>query len=310
MARTARGARGASTEGRAGSLQRHHRDPQLHHVRRPDWGRSRRWRGVGPTRRRAPGRLVGVSQRLPELLQMREPDGRHPCPQRLVRPGKSLQSGGRTGMDAAPGAEAVGAPGALGAPAARLGMAGGAPFGEGASPTRSNWSPLSAGGQTEFLLALGRGQAGGGAAPGPHWTVWGQHDQQAFGGERSPAARYDGHLRTAYVGFDGRLSERWLAGVAVSRSRGDGDWTFGSSAGRLTTTLTSVRICGGRTAVRRSGPRPAAATGRRRTSGCGRGCRRRAPSGCGWAWWRCAGGWRRSAAAWSCSSAATRHGRG
>ncbi len=90
-----------------------------------------------------------------------------------VAGGMPLQSGGRTGMDAAPGAEAVGAPGALGAPAARLGMAGGAPFGEGASPTRSNWSPLSAGGQTEFLLALGRGQAGGGAAPGPHWTVWG-----------------------------------------------------------------------------------------------------------------------------------------
>ena len=42
------------------------------------------------------------------------------------------------------------------------------------------------------------------------------------------------------MGFDGRLSERWLAGVAVSRSRGDGDWTVGSSAGRLTTTLTLV----------------------------------------------------------------------
>ena len=152
--------------------------------------------------------------------------------------GMPLPSGGRTGMAAAPGAAAVGAPGALGAPAARLGMAGGAPFGEGASPTRSNWSPLSAGGQTEFLLALGRGQAGDGAAQGP--TVWGQLDQQAFGGERSPAARYDGHLRTAYVGFDGRLSERWLAGMAVSRSRGDGDWTVGSSAGRLTTTLTLV----------------------------------------------------------------------
>ena len=37
---------------------------------------------------------------------------------------------------------------------------------EGASPTLSNWSPLSAGGQTEFLLALGSGQAGGGAAQG------------------------------------------------------------------------------------------------------------------------------------------------
>ena len=158
-----------------------------------------------------------------------------------VAGGRPLQSGDRTGMDAAPGAEAVGAPGALGAPAATPGMAGGAPFGAGASPTRSTVSPLSAGGQTEFLLALGSGQAGGGAAQGHRWTVWGQHDQQAFGGERSPAARYDGHLRTAYVGVDARLSERWLAGVAVSRSRGDGDWTFGSSTGRLTTTLTSVQ---------------------------------------------------------------------
>ena len=36
-------------------------------------------------------------------------------------------------------------------------------------------------------------------------------------------------------------SDRWLAGVAVARSRGDGDWTFGSSTGRLTTNLTSVQ---------------------------------------------------------------------
>ena len=155
--------------------------------------------------------------------------------------GMPLQSGGRTWMDPAPGAEAVGALGALGAPAAPLGMAGGAPYGAGASPTLSNVSPLSAGGQTDFLLALGSGQAGGGTAQGQRWTVWGQSDQQAFGGERSPAARYDGHLQTAYVGVDARLSERWLAGVAVSRSSGNGDWTFGSSTGRLTTTLTSVQ---------------------------------------------------------------------
>ena len=158
-----------------------------------------------------------------------------------VAGGMPLQSGGRTGMDPAPGADAVGAPGALGAPAATPGMAGGAPYGAGASPTLSNVSPLSAGGQTDFLLALGSGQAGDGTARGQRWTVWGQSDQQAFGGERSPAARYDGHLQTAYVGVDARLSERWLAGVAVARSRGDGDWTFGSSTGRLTTSLTSVQ---------------------------------------------------------------------
>ena len=163
--------------------------------------------------------------------------------------GMGLESGGWTGMCAAPGAEAVGALGALGSPAAPLGMAGGASFGgagsaqdsTGASPARSGFSPLGGGGQTDFLLAFGSGQADVGAQSRQRWTVWGQVDQQAFGGERSPAARYDGHLQTAYVGVDARLSERWLAGVAVARSRGDGDWTVGASTGRLTTTLTSVQ---------------------------------------------------------------------
>ena len=50
-----------------------------------------------------------------------------------------------------------------------------------------------------------------------------------------------GTSRRRTWGVDARLSERWLAGVAVSRSSGNGDWTFGSSTGRLTTTLTSVQ---------------------------------------------------------------------
>ena len=171
--------------------------------------------------------------------------------------GMPLGVGGRSGpgAGAVPGAFGVaGAPGALGSPAGALGLAaGGAPFGSagaaqfgaGASPTLSSVSPLGGGGQTDFLLALGNGQAGNGQAGGVawpgRWTVWGQIDRQAFGGERSPASRYDGHLQTAYVGVDARLSDRWLAGVAVARSRGDGDWTFGSSTGRLTTSLTSVQ---------------------------------------------------------------------
>ena len=63
---------------------------------------------------------------------------------------------------------------------------------------------------------------------------------QAFQGERSPAGRYDGDLRTAYVGVDTRLGERWLAGVAVARSSADAGWNFGSSTGQLTTRLTSL----------------------------------------------------------------------
>ena len=154
--------------------------------------------------------------------------------------GMPLQTGGWAGTDA------VGAPGS---PAATLGMAGGAPFGAAdpaqlgarATPALSGVSPFGGGGQTDFLLTLGTGQAGSDAAQGPRWTVWGQSDLQSFAGERSPTARYDGDLWTTYVGVDARLSERWLAGVAVSRSRGNGDWTVGSSTGRLTTTLTSVQ---------------------------------------------------------------------
>ena len=110
-----------------------------------------------------------------------------------------------------------------------------------AQPALSGVSPFGGGGQTDFLLTLGTGQAGRDAAQGPRWTVWGQSDLQSFAGERSPTARYDGELWTTYVGVDARLSERWLAGVAVSRSRGNGDWTVGASTGRLTTTLTSVQ---------------------------------------------------------------------
>ena len=141
-----------------------------------------------------------------------------------------------------------GGPGAFGLAGPGLGGAGGAPVwaagpgrrGAGTSSAFSGLSPFAGRGQTEFQLALGE-EAGDGSEPGRRWTVWGQLDVQAFQGGRSPASRYDGALRTAYVGVDARLGERWLAGVAVSRSNADGDWSFGSSTGRLTTQLTSLQ---------------------------------------------------------------------
>ena len=141
-----------------------------------------------------------------------------------------------------------GGPGAFGLAGPGLGGAGGAPVwaagpgrrGAGTSSAFSGLSPFAGRGQTEFQLALGE-EAGDGSEPGRRWTVWGQLDVQAFQGGRSPASRYDGALRTAYVGVDARLGERWLAGVAVTRSNADGDWSFGSSTGRLTTQLTSLQ---------------------------------------------------------------------
>ena len=141
-----------------------------------------------------------------------------------------------------------GGPGAFGLAGPWLGAAGGAPVGAAAPGRRgagtlsafSGLSPFAGRGQTEFQLALGE-EAGDGSEPGRRWTVWGQLDVQAFQGGRSPASRYDGALRTAYVGVDARLGERWLAGVAVTRRNADGDWSFGSSTGRLTTQLTSLQ---------------------------------------------------------------------
>ena len=124
--------------------------------------------------------------------------------------------------------------------AAPVGAAGPARRGAGTSSAFSGLSPFAGRGQTEFQLALGE-EAGDGSEPGRRWTVWGQLDVQAYQGGRSPASRYDGALRTAYVGVDARLGERWLAGVAVTRSNADGDWSFGSSTGRLTTQLTSLQ---------------------------------------------------------------------
>ena len=100
---------------------------------------------------------------------------------------------------------------------------------------------------TEFELALGGGEDGdedgGGGWLGRRLSVWGQGDIQTFHGAPTVFrydARYDGDMRTGYVGVDARLTERWLAGVAVSRSGGRGDWQVGASRGHLKTRLTAL----------------------------------------------------------------------
>ena len=145
----------------------------------------------------------------------------------------TLGPGGALGLTG--GAAAAGGP--AGGPA--LGAAGSGRPGAPGLGSLAGLAPFRGGGHSEFLLAFG--QDGDGDGTGRRWTVWGQLDVQAFRGERSPAARYDGDLRTAYAGFDARLGERWLAGVAVTRSNARGDWSFGSSMGRLTTRLTSLQ---------------------------------------------------------------------
>ena len=130
----------------------------------------------------------------------------------------------------------------------RSGLMGGG-FGGGAG---TDWGRMLPG--TDVLLSFGG--RGGMETPGAgvgRWRVWGQGDRQSFQWGAEDAAGYEGDLATGYLGVDVQLSERLLAGAAVSRSGGGGDWRQGYSSGRLGTELTVlhpyVRIGGRDTAV-------------------------------------------------------------
>ena len=105
---------------------------------------------------------------------------------------------------------------------------------------------------TDVLLSFG-GADQAARAGNPRWRIWGQGDLQTFRGAPAEDVGYDGDLRTGYLGMDMRLRERWLAGIAVARSGGAGNWQVGASSGRLATELTIVhpylRWSGGDTAV-------------------------------------------------------------
>ena len=136
--------------------------------------------------------------------------------------------GGPLGLSGPGGATAVGAPLPGGGSSGLAGMAGGA--GGGADALLRG---------TDFLLAWD-GDDAEGEDRGRRWQVWGQGDVQTFAGESPANSGYDGGLRTGYLGVDTWLTPRWLAGVALARSGGEGDWHAGSARGRLTTTLTAA----------------------------------------------------------------------
>ena len=158
-----------------------------------------------------------------------------------------------------PGGGLGGPAGGLGGPAGGLGGSPGGFGGPALGGSTALGIPVSSGGLlyglggfgggsetllrgTEFELALG-GDEDGRARAGRRWSVWGQGDIQTFQGAPTLLgydARYDGDVRTGYVGVDAQLTRRWLAGVAVSRSGGRGDWEVGSARGRLRTTLTAL----------------------------------------------------------------------
>ena len=71
------------------------------------------------------------------------------------------------------------------------------------------------------------------------WTAWGQTAETRFDGADGPLSVH-GEVATATVGVDTRR-DRWLAGVAVSYSLGDGAYTQAQAGGgTLASTLASV----------------------------------------------------------------------
>ena len=96
---------------------------------------------------------------------------------------------------------------------------------------------------TGFQIALGAAD-GAGAHGTAQWTFWGRGDLQLFSREPERGAGYDGRLQAGYFGVDVQASERWLAGVAVSHTVADADYSVENGGagndGRMNVTLTSV----------------------------------------------------------------------
>ena len=92
---------------------------------------------------------------------------------------------------------------------------------------------------SSFLIKLG-GPQGEGALSG--WTLWGRGMATRFDGSEDEL-KLDGEVTTYMVGAD-TAWDRWLAGVALARSRGGGgyDASLGdrTERGELTSSLTSV----------------------------------------------------------------------
>ena len=85
--------------------------------------------------------------------------------------------------------------------------------------------------------------AGGGEAGGPGYAAWGRIAVGGFDAEapaEKGAVRLDGEVTTGILGADAQW-ERWLAGVALSVSEGEGSFDQpGVDSGEVESTLTSV----------------------------------------------------------------------
>ena len=96
----------------------------------------------------------------------------------------------------------------------------------------------------ELLLASSFHLASAGnAANGARWSLWGRGARSSFDGAEE-ALTLDGDVTTATLGFDFERN-RWLLGIALSRSTGDGSFKMGGTcesgcSGEIESTLMGV----------------------------------------------------------------------
>ena len=141
-----------------------------------------------------------------------------------------------------PGLSGGASPSVPGREAWPSGMAGAAPSGMADTASLGGRGGFSLGSLfgNDFAIPLSADQE---EPSGAGWTLWGAHDLQSFRAATDNGS-YDGDLRSLYLGIDGRIGDSWLAGVALSRSRGEIDYGFEVDAlqgeGALRTRLSSV----------------------------------------------------------------------
>ena len=96
---------------------------------------------------------------------------------------------------------------------------------------------------TDFQIVLGADE-GTQAQPAEIWTFWGRGDLQSFSSQPSRGSTYSGDLRAGYFGLDTQVDDQWLAGVAMSRTMAEADYSLGISGadndGTMDVTLTSL----------------------------------------------------------------------
>ena len=96
---------------------------------------------------------------------------------------------------------------------------------------------------TDFQIVLGASDSAY-EQTATQWTFWGRGDLQYFSSEPDQGSTYSGDLGAGYLGLDTQVDDQWLAGVALSRTKAEVDYSLGTGGpdtdGSLDVTLNSL----------------------------------------------------------------------